>query len=127
MITAVRQLYASTVLTDNQGNYHFKMSIIFSLILLKYYMLLHICGSYQLYSKRRHTLHTQNMTHMYPAQCDEVVLVLHQKQLLFILCVTVIWTSTLLRHNHVCHRECVPVLQQAHKHSPVRCLKALHW
>lgn len=46
---------------------------------------------------------------MYPAQGNEVVLVLHQKQLFFILCVTVIWTPALFRHNHVRHRKSVPV------------------
>lgn len=56
-------------------------------------------------------------TDMYPAQGDEVVLVLHQKQLLFILRVTVIWTATLFRHDHMCHRERVPILQQAHTHT----------
>lgn len=52
-------------------------------------------------------------THMYPAEGDEVVLVLHQKQLLLVLRVTVIRTAALLRDDHVGHRECVPHLEQA--------------
>lgn len=52
-------------------------------------------------------------THMYPAECDEVVLVLHQKQLLLVLCVAVIRTAGLLRDDHVGHREGVPRLEQA--------------
>lgn len=52
-------------------------------------------------------------SHVYPAERDEVVLVLHQKQLLLVLCVAVIRTAALLRDDHVSHRERVPHLKQA--------------
>lgn len=51
-------------------------------------------------------------THVYPAERDEVVLVLHQKQLLLVLRVTVIRATALLRDDHVRHREGVPRLKQ---------------
>lgn len=47
---------------------------------------------------------------MYPAERDEVVLVLHQKQLLLVLRVAVIRTAALLRDDDVRHRERVPRL-----------------
>lgn len=52
------------------------------------------------------------VAHMYPAQRDEVVLILHQKELLLVLSVTVIWAPALLRHDHMRHCECVPCLKQ---------------
>lgn len=49
--------------------------------------------------------------HMYPAECDKVVLVLYQKQLLLVLSVAVIRTTALLWDDYVCHREGVPCLK----------------
>lgn len=56
-------------------------------------------------------MNVQCVSYMYPAEGNEVVLVLHQKELFFILSVTVIWTTTLFWHDHMRHCECVPVLQ----------------
>lgn len=40
---------------------------------------------------------------MYPAQGDEIVLVLYEEELLLIFCVTIIWSTTLLWYDDVGH------------------------
>lgn len=52
------------------------------------------------------------ITHMYPAQGDEIILVLYEEEFLLIFGVTIIWPTTLLRYDDVCHRKCISGLQQ---------------
>lgn len=46
-----------------------------------------------------------------PAEGDEIILVLDEEKLLLILCVTVIWSTTLLGHDHMGHCEGILGLQ----------------
>lgn len=49
---------------------------------------------------------------MYPAQSDEIILVLYEEEFLLIFGVTIIRPSTLLRYDDVCHRKCISGLPQ---------------
>lgn len=49
---------------------------------------------------------------MYPAQGDEIILVLYEEEFLLIFGVTIIRPTTLLRYDDVCHRKCISGLQQ---------------
>lgn len=53
---------------------------------------------------------THPYTYMNPAQSNEVILALNQEELLLILSVTVVWAPTLLWHDHMGYRECIPGL-----------------
>ena len=47
------------------------------------------------------------ITHMYPAECDEVVLILNIKELLFRECLARVRPSSLLGQDHMSHVELV--------------------
>ena len=66
------------------------------------------------------------VTHMYPAQGDEIVLVLYEEEFLFVLRVTIVRAATLLGHDDVGHGERVPGLEQRkqqHAHTSVHTHK----
>ncbi len=52
---------------------------------------------------------------MYPAQGDEIVLVLYEEELLLIFCVTIVRSTTLLWYNDVGHGKCISGLEQTQK------------
>lgn len=49
---------------------------------------------------------------MYPAQGDEIILVLYEEEFLLIFGITIIWPTTLFRYDDVCHCKCISGLQQ---------------
>lgn len=63
---------------------------------------------------------------MYPAQRDEIILVLYEKEFLLILCVTIVWSSTLLWYNDVGHSKRIPGLEQTQKPLTITLLLIMH-
>lgn len=53
--------------------------------------------------------------HVYPAQRDEIVLVLNEEELLLVFRVAVVGPTTLLGHEDVGHGERIPGLEQTQK------------
>lgn len=53
-----------------------------------------------------------HLTHMYPAQGDEIILVLYEEELLLIFGVAIIRPTALLRYDDVCHCKRISGLQQ---------------
>lgn len=54
-------------------------------------------------------------THMYPAQGDEIVLVLYEEEFLLIFCVTIVRSATLLWYDDVGHGERISGLEQTQR------------
>lgn len=59
--------------------------------------------------------HWPEFTHMYPAQGDEIVLVLYEEEFLLIFCVTIVRPSALLWYDDVSHGKCISGLEQTQK------------
>lgn len=55
------------------------------------------------------------LTHMYPAQSDEIILVLYEKEFLLIFCVTIVRSATLLWYDDVGHSKSISGLDQTQK------------
>lgn len=55
---------------------------------------------------------------MYPAQGDEIVLVLYEEQFLLIFCVTIVWPATLFWYDDMRHSKRIPGLEQTQKSVP---------
>lgn len=91
------------VLTQQQS----KMEEVMQLLNIRflYCKVMNICQHWYEYSI---------FTHMYPAQSDEIILVLYEKKFLLIFSVTIIWPTTLLRYDDVGHCKCISGLQKKH-------------
>lgn len=63
---------------------------------------------------------------MYPAQRDEIILVLYEKEFLLILCVTIVWSSTLLWYNDVGYSKRISGLEQTQKPLTITLLLIMH-
>lgn len=64
-------------------------------------------------------------THMYPAQGDEIVLVLYEEEFLLIFCVTIVRPTTLLWYYYVGHSKRISGLEQTQEAS--RCYITLNY
>lgn len=58
-----------------------------------------------------------SFTHMYPAECDKIILVLHEEEFLLVFRVTIVRSAALLWYDDVGHSKRISGLDQTQKAS----------
>lgn len=59
---------------------------------------------------------------MYPAQCDEIVLVLYEEEFLFVFCVAIVWPTALFRYDDMSNCERISGLENTTKFNVRDCI-----